>query len=186
MATMTADVIQLLFRALDTTTNQPPVRLNLGLAGPSGPDASGNQAGASLAFQVGPLPSQAWQQVLMLGQIDLQTAFPRPSSLPEDVKDQRCAVDDLGLLAQCLLQISLLCGRELIVADNGIDIPNCEPILDLLELAGAQIYGRGLGDPLGYRVHYVGARAFGKLPKLIERVPQAPSTLLTAGTDADK
>ena len=69
-------------------------------------DSGANAAAQS--FQVGPLADQPRQQVLMLGQFNLQLTFVSTGVSAEDVENQSGAVDYLGL--ERFFQVSLLGG----------------------------------------------------------------------------
>ena len=76
----------------------PAVQLDLGLTGATAADADAARgAAADLAGQVATPATQARQQVLQLGQLDLGLALAALGVLGEDVEDQRGAVDDLDL-----------------------------------------------------------------------------------------
>ena len=86
-----ADAVDPLLHLLDPVADDPPVRLQLALAGSAGADA------ALGARQVGPQPRQARQLVLELGELDLEPALVGLGVQGEDVEDQPAAVDDLDL-----------------------------------------------------------------------------------------
>ena len=60
-----ADILQLAFEPVNAVADEAAIRFKLRFAGASRADS------ASEPLQVAPLPSNAWQQVLMLGQCDL-------------------------------------------------------------------------------------------------------------------
>ena len=128
---MALDVLQSLVNLPDAPPNHAPVRLELRLAGASGPDP------APEALEVGPLPHQARQEVRELGQLDLELPLAGPRALGEDVEDQGRPVDDPKL--QRSRQVSLLDGREGIVGDQktGAQRPGERP--DLFDLAFPEV-----------------------------------------------
>ena len=86
----------LVIRRLDP----PPVDLELGLAGPAGPDAT------TLLRELGSLAPQPREAVAELGELDLDHALLARGVLGEDVEDQRDPVDDVDL--EELLEVALL------------------------------------------------------------------------------
>ena len=109
----------------------------------------------------------------MLGELDLQTALPGLGPATEDVQYQPCPVDDLQPV-QRILQIALLGGCELVVADDrmGAHVRRSPP--QLVELALSQIgVGRPI-DSLADRTDDLGARASSELRKLSHRVSGGP------------
>ena len=91
-----------LLETADLVADQAAVCLELRLAGAARADA------AAEPLEVRPLAAQARQDVLVLRQLDLQPALPRPRVLREDVEDQRGAVEHLHV--QRLLEVALLRG----------------------------------------------------------------------------
>ena len=98
--------LDVMYLRIDTAT----VYLQLGLAWPARTDA------AAKAGQNQALPSQAWQVILELCQLDLQLALTRAGPLGKDIQDQSRTVNDLD--AEDLFQIMLLGRRQLIVEDQ--------------------------------------------------------------------
>ena len=86
-----ADLVDPLLHLLDRVADDPPVGLELALAGSAGPDAAAGPR------QVRPQPGQARQLVLELGELDLEPALVGLRVLGEDVEDQPAAVDDLDV-----------------------------------------------------------------------------------------
>ena len=91
-----------------------PVDLELRLAGTPGPDAAGLLAECSSST------AQTGQPVAEEGQLDLGLALGGPRVLGEDVEDHRGAVD--GGPTEDLLEVALLCRREIVVEDHGVGI----------------------------------------------------------------
>ena len=91
------------------------VRLQLGLTGALGADGA-LAAGAALALQVGPHARQTGQQILVLGQLHLESALFRLGPLGKNVQNQAAAVQHLD--AQQLRQHPLLGGGQVIVEDD--------------------------------------------------------------------
>ena len=95
-----AHVLDALLHLGDPRSDDPPVGLELGLAGTPRADA------AARARQVRPHAGQPRQLVLELGELHLEPALVGLRVLGEDVEDQPAAVDDLDL--QQLLERALL------------------------------------------------------------------------------
>src|SRR5262245_20391024 len=72
----------------DPWPDDPAVRLELRLAGATGPDPTAQP------LEVRPLSHEARQEIRELGQLDLELALARPRPLGEDVQDERGPVDD--------------------------------------------------------------------------------------------
>ena len=138
---------------------QPAVGLELALAGASRPDA------AAEALEVLPQAPHARQVVLELRQLDLELALGADGVLGEDVEDQLRPVDHTRL--QRVLERSLLHGRELVVDDQRLRARALERLLQLLELAladvGARVGPLAVLDELGHRLDAGGARELSQL-----------------------
>src|SRR5690606_41952964 len=104
----------------DPLVDAPAVRLQLRLTGTTQTDTTGGAArpAACLPGQRLTPTTQARQQVLQLGQLDLRLALPGPRVLGEDVQDERDPVDDLDL--ELLLQLAQLAGRQVPVDDHRV------------------------------------------------------------------
>ena len=91
------------------------VGFQLGFAGALGADRP-LTAGARLTLQMRPHTDQTRQQVLILGQLHLQTALFRLGPLGKNIEDQAAAVDDLH--AGHLRQHTDLGGAQVIIEDH--------------------------------------------------------------------
>ena len=138
---------------------EPAVGLELALAGASRPDA------AAEALEVLPEAAHARQVVLELRQLDLELALGADGVLGEDVEDQLRPVDHARL--QRVLERPLLHGRELVVDDQRLRARALERLLQLLELAladvGARVGPLAVLDELGHRLDARGARELAQL-----------------------
>ncbi len=87
--------------------------------------------------------------------------------LAEDVEDQRDAIDDVAL--QQLLEVSLLCRRQLVVEDDQVDVERVGEDTKLVGLARTDI-GRGIGRRAALQDHLdgIGARRVGEQSELVE------------------
>ena len=140
LVTMRADPLEVLLEPLDLIADQPAVGFELSFAGTARADR------ALHAFEVRPLTGQPRQQVLMLGERDLDRAFAGSRALRKDIQNQRGAVDDLAV--ESFLEIALLGGRELVVADHD---------------GGAEVVAHG-GDLLNLALADPGARVGVRAP----------------------
>ena len=120
----------------DAHADQPAVGLQLGFARSARADC------ALGAFEVLPLPTQPWQQVLVLRKLHLQRRLAGARAAREDVEDQRAAVQHLDFERR--FEVQLLRGRKLLVEDHERVARGFARGLDLLELARADP-GRGVG-----------------------------------------
>ena len=126
-----ADVDELALQCGDPVAREPAVGLDLGLARSSGADA------ATEPLQVGPQPAHAREVVLQLGELDLELALGGVRVGGEDIQDHGGPVDHRH--PDCLLEIALLPGRQLVVARNQIRVGRRHVRLDLVELAGTDV-----------------------------------------------
>ena len=76
---------------LDALADEPPIRLELGLARPPQPDA------AALAFEMGPAPHQPGREVAKLRQLHLESALEGARPPREDVEDEADPVEHPAL-----------------------------------------------------------------------------------------
>ena len=124
--------------------DDPAVGLELALARSPGADPAAGPR------QVGPQPGQAWQLVLELGQLDLETALVGLRVQREDVEDEPAAVDDLDV--EQLLERTLLGRRQLVVGDEDVE-PG-------LALRGDELLGLAFAD-VPVRIHVAAVLPFG-------------------------
>jgi len=128
-------------------SDPPSVGLQLGFTGTTQTHTAAGTAtptgSAALAGEGLTPPTQAGQQVLQLGQLDLRLTFPALRVLGEDVQDERGAVDDLHLGA--LLQVSQLRRGELAVADHRVGAGGQHGRPQVIHLAAADV-GRRIGS----------------------------------------
>ena len=93
------------------------------------------------ARQVRPHAFEAGQGVFQLGQFDLQAGLDGAGPAGEDVEDQLAAVEDLDLGR--LFQIADLGRRQIVVEDDHVGIVGLDLLLQLFELALADV-GAGI------------------------------------------
>ena len=125
-----ADLLDALLHLRDPGPDDPPVGLELALAGaPRADPAAGPR-------QVRPQPRQARQLVFELGELDLEAALVGLGVEREDVEDQPAAVDDLDV--EQLLEGALLGGRQLVVGDEDVEAG--------LALGRGELLGLALAD----------------------------------------
>ena len=127
---------------------EPAVGLELALAGAPRPHP------AAEPLEVLPESAHARKVVLELGQLDLELALGADGVLGEDVEDQLRPVDHARL--QRVLERLLLHRRELVVHDQRLGARALERLLQLLELAfadvGARVWPLPVLDELGHRL----------------------------------
>ena len=113
--------------------------------------------------------TQARQEVLQLGQLDLRLALPALRVLGEDVEDQRGAVDDLDL--DDVLEGAALARRELGVADDGVGALGDDDVAQLDGLALAEVGGGvGVRPALDDTGEHLGPGGLGERGELAHRV----------------
>src|SRR4029453_7602318 len=126
------------------------------------------------ALQVLPQSAHPREVVLELRELDLELALGADRVLGEDVEDQLRAVDDARL--EDVLGAALLDGRQLVVDDQGLGRRVLEGVLELRQLALADVRARvgplAMLHELADRLH---ARPAGRLAQLGD---------LRAGVDA--
>ena len=115
---------------------------------------------------------QTRQQVLVLGEVNLELAFVSARMASEDIQDQGGAVYDLDLKG--FFQVSLLGGSEFVVEDHDVGFAFVDEIDELFEFPFAQIRGGQTARFLGNLADHVGARGPGEVGQLGKRVFQAP------------
>ena len=118
---------------LDPVADQPAVFLELLLAGAADADA------ALVARQVGPHPLQPGHGVLELGQLDLEVGLVGARMGGEDVEDHLGAVDDLDVEGS--LEVARLGGAQVVVEDDDVGLVSLDQLLQLLDLARADVGG---------------------------------------------
>ncbi len=124
-------ILQPLPQDRDAMTREPAIRLELRLARATRADP------AAEALEVLPHAAHARQVVLELGKLDLQLALGRRRVLREDVEDQLRPVDDARV--ERVLEEALLGRLELAVDDHALRIRPLEELLQLLDLALADV-----------------------------------------------
>src|SRR3989304_1765753 len=97
---MTAELLQIAADPGHASADGPTVGFQLGLAGATRADA------APQSREIGSPTNRAGEQVVELGQFNLELAFPRLRALGEDIEDQRGAID--GLAPRQLFEAPLL------------------------------------------------------------------------------
>ena len=124
------DRLQLAAQVGEAPADDAAVGLDLGLTGASRPDATG------LPLQVRPHAGQAREQVLVLGQLDLQARLLGARVTREDVEDELGAIDDLHV--ELLFEVAPLGGGDLVVHHHEVGSEGADHLLELLDLALAQ------------------------------------------------
>ena len=115
----------------DAPAREPAVGLELRLTRAARADA------AAEALEVLPHAAHAREVVLELGELDLQLSLGARRVLGEDVEDQLRPVDDARV--ERVLEEPLLRGIELVVDDHALGSLLAEALLQLLELALADV-----------------------------------------------
>ncbi len=161
---------QLVLQLGNARPDPAPISLDLGLAGPAGPDAAaaGHPASGLAGQRLAPA-TQPGQQVLQLGELDLGLALLAAGMLGENIQDQRRAVDDLDL--HDALELAELPGGELAVADDGVGTGVRDDPGQLGGLARADIGSRVRpATPLDQALEYFRPGGLGQQRKLAQRV----------------
>ena len=126
---------------MDALADQAAVGLQLGFTRPPGPDST------SETLQVGPLADQAGQQILVLGQFNLELAFVSAGVPAKYVENQGGPVDNFDL--QRAFHVALLGGCEFVIEDYNPRLGLGHQLVDLFQLTFAHV-GMGVtGGPLG-------------------------------------
>ena len=89
---------------------------------------------------MGPHPLQPRQGVLELRQLDLQLRLVGAGAGGEDVEDQLAAVDDLDARA-AFSRLRIWAGAEVVVEDDHVGLVGLDELLELLDLARADVGG---------------------------------------------
>ena len=157
------DRLQLAAQDGDPVAGQAAVGLELRLARAARPDA------AAEALEVLPHAAHARQVVVELGELDLELALGGHRVLREDVEDQLRPVDHARV--ERVLEEALLRRVELVVDEQALGFELLELLLDLLELALADVGAlRGTGAMLNRPTdgdHAGGARELLDLGELL-------------------
>ena len=130
---MRLDLGELGLQILDPVRHQPAVFFELLFAGPAHADA------ALVTRQVGPHPLEPGHRVFELGQLDLEVGLVRPGMGGEDVEDDLGAVDHLD--AELLLEVPRLRRAQVVVEDDEVGLVGLDQLLELLDLARADVGG---------------------------------------------
>ncbi len=98
----------------DPLTRAAAVHFQLGFAGAAQTDTAHAARAASattgLPGQMRPGAREAWKQVFVLSQFDLQFAFVGLGVQGKNIQDQRCAVDDTHVRAESIFQFTEVSG----------------------------------------------------------------------------
>ena len=121
---------------LDALSHQPPVRLDLSLAGAAHADT------ALHALQVCPHALQPGKGVLELRQFHLIACLGRACAAGEDIQDQFRAVDYLAVRGQ--FEVLHLSGRQVNIHDDDVGFFLTAQVGEFLDLAPAK-EGAGIG-----------------------------------------
>jgi len=125
--------LQVLFETLYLALYDAAVAFKLCLAGASGADA------AAETLQVRPAPSQAGQEIFLLGELDLKSTFVGLGPLGEDIEDECRAVNYFDV--ERFLEVALLRWGKLIVEDDEVIAESVFKRDKLLEFAFAHVVG---------------------------------------------
>ena len=110
-------VLELSPERRDPVASEAAVGLDLGLARAPGADAAVHSPGTE-SLEVRPQPAHAREVVFELRELDLELALGRVRVVGEDVQNHRGAVDHRDV--ERGLEVSLLPGRQLVVAGNEV------------------------------------------------------------------
>ena len=124
---------------------------------------------ALLARQVTPEPRQAGEQMLKLREFDLQLAFFRACTLRKNIKNERCAIENLAI--ENTLEIAALRGGKFVVENDGIHVLAAAVFGEFAGFAAAdeRAGDRGI-ELLGAVANDLTAGGGGELGKFVERI----------------
>ena len=121
-----------------------------------------------------PHAGEAGEEILELGEFDLQSALAGAGSGGENVENQLAAVDDLAV--GDFFEIPALRGRKLIVENHGGRLFFSGGFGDFLGLAFADVERRGgFVQPLDHSLHDLRPGGVGEQAEFLERVLQIPA-----------
>ena len=129
------DLSQLPLQADDGVINRAPVGLDLGFAG-----TAHKAAAAALSFQVGPTADKPGFLIGQMRQINLQHPFAGARPFPENLQDQRRAIQHLKLPG--LFQIPLLDRRDGAIDHHQVDLGIMKNLFQFLNLSPAKEFAR--------------------------------------------
>lgn len=165
---MPVNLVELLLDERYSLLRFPPIGFELRLAGTPQSDATN-----SLPGEMGPHPGQPRQPVLQLRQLDLKPSLMRLCAPREDIEDQRRAIDYQDI--ELPLEIALLRRRQLAIDHHQVVLELRPKVLDLLELAFADIGPRmRMPKLLRDRTDNLDFHRLGEPSQLNERVRRAP------------
>jgi hypothetical protein len=122
---MRTNILNVAFEMSDAGPDLTAIELELAFARTAQTHSAGSTAPRSatgLPRQVSPHPSQSREAVLVLGQLDLESALFRASVLSKDVQNQGSPIQDLDVLPpKCLLDFTLLIRMQFLVKDQEIE-----------------------------------------------------------------
>ena len=105
-----ADRLQLAFESRDALLHAAAVHFQLGFTRPTRANA------AALSRQVTPHPGQSGQEVLQLGELDLEPPLSTTRTLCENIQNELSAIEHFA--REQILQITPLCRRKLVVKNH--------------------------------------------------------------------
>ena len=157
------DQLQLVADAEDALFDAAAIQFELLLAGTFEADA------ALLPFQMGPEAAQAGNQIVELGELDLEAAFQRQGALGEDIEDELGPVHDAH--AKDVFERSALGRGQVVVENDEIGSGRLDFSGNLLGLAAADVGGRldGAQAAQGFAEDF-GAGRVGQGAQFAERI----------------
>ena len=156
------DRVDLLLETVNAHADLPAIHFELGFTGTAGTDAAA-EPGHLRAHA-----DQPRQQVFQLGQFDLELALARAGTSREDVEDELGAIHYLALKTRA--ELPQLCGRELVVEDDDLDVGLIGRLGKQIHLAAAEKGGWiGPGPLLQHPQHNARAGGLGQPFQLFDR-----------------
>jgi hypothetical protein len=186
---MLFDVHELALEKGDAPVDLAAVNFQLRLTGAAHAHATASATGttARLAGQVGPCPRQPGEAVLVLRQLNLHRSLAGAGVAGKDVQNERGAVDDLHLFAQCAFNLALLAWGEFVVEDDHVGPALQHRRLKFFQLARADQRGRiWRVQPLGHLADHFQTSRVRQERELVERIVQGEQAGLTAEFNAHK
>jgi hypothetical protein len=166
---LTSHDVQLARNPGNTVLHPTPVGFQLGFT-----LTTTHANAAFLPGQVTPKSGQPGQQMLQLGQLDLQFAFFCPSALGKNIENQRGAIEHLAI--KKFFEVAALGRGKFVVKNDSIDIRFAAVLGKLIGFAFAdESAGAGRGKFLHAIANNLAPGGNGQFGKFLQRIPYVPA-----------